>query len=537
MGRNFRLFDLNFAGKMEWEEAPPVAKSNVSIIPYTTTASSKDFVNATPTKSDLQAGFDAKIAVTPSLNLDLTVNPDFAQVEVDRQVTNLSRFELFFPERRQFFLENSDLFGSFGFSNINPFFSRRIGLGRNVNNGQNVRVPILAGARLSGRLNKDWRVGLLNVQTGKSDEFGLPATNFTVAALQRRIGLRNNLGFIFANKEELNNKASLGRFNRVLGMDFNLASPNAVWTGKTFYHRLFRPENTSGQYAMGASVFYNRPWINVDVNAENVGENYQAEMGFVPRRGYWRNSATLDRIFFPKGRASQTINNFRIGPDYDVLYSTIDQRVTDWDAGIFFRIAFQNSAEINGALARWDYTYLFSPFDPTNSGGLELPAGKEYTYFSNRLGFRTNQRKNFFVNSNFRWGAYFNGKIRQAQMGFNYRLQPYGIFSLEATYTRIQLPQPFNSADLWLIGPRAELAFTKSIFFNLFLQYNNQVNNFNVNARFQWRFKPASDFFLVYTDNYFATADDTQMVGGRPIQAFQPKNRALVAKLTYWFNL
>ena len=157
--RNFRMIDLNFNGKIIWETPPPSPGKNFSFIPFLLGGRSKDFVKNTPGNNDIEAGFDAKIGITPSLNLDLTVNPDFAQVEVDRQVTNLSRFVLFFPERRQFFLENSDLFGSFGFRNVNPFFSRRIGIGRNVNDGENVRVPIVAGARLSGRLNKDCELG------------------------------------------------------------------------------------------------------------------------------------------------------------------------------------------------------------------------------------------------------------------------------------------------------------------------------------------------------------------------------------------
>jgi hypothetical protein len=151
--RNFRMLDLNFAGKLIWDDPPPPPGLNVSFIPYGTIQYNEDNLSNEIFR-EVQAGFDAKLAITPSLNLDITVNPDFAQVEVDRQVTNLSRFELFFPERRQFFLENNDLFGSFGYDNVNPFFSRRIGLGKNVNNGQNVRVPILAGTRLSGRIDK-----------------------------------------------------------------------------------------------------------------------------------------------------------------------------------------------------------------------------------------------------------------------------------------------------------------------------------------------------------------------------------------------
>src|SRR6185436_7703593 len=160
-------------------------------------------------------GVDAKIAVTSSLNLDLTVNPDFSQVEVDRQVTNLDRFELFFPERRQFFLENGDHFSNFGYATIRPFFSRRIGL----------NAPILFGARLSGKLNKDWRLGAMNMQTGEVDSNGLPPQNFTVLALQRKVFSRSNIGFIFINKQSINydvadsGKQQFSRYNRNFGLE------------------------------------------------------------------------------------------------------------------------------------------------------------------------------------------------------------------------------------------------------------------------------------------------------------------------------
>jgi len=139
------------------------------------------------------------------------------------------------------------------------------------------------------------------------------------------------------------------------------------------------------------------------------------------------------------------------------------------------------------------------------------------------------------LNTNF--GEYFNGRFGQYNTIWSYRMNTFGIISIDASYTRINLPTPYSKANIWLIGPRAELSFSKSVFFNAFLQYNNQANNFNVNARFQWRFKPVSDFYLVYTDNYFASDDPLYSVGGKPVTAFMPKNRAIVAKFTYWFNL
>ena len=535
--KNFRLIDLNFCGKLIWDDAPPSPGKNFSIIPFVLVGRSKDFEAATPSNNDIEAGFDAKVGITPSLNLDLTVNPDFAQVEVDQQVTNLSRFELFFPERRQFFLENSDLFGTFGFPNVNPFFSRRIGLASNVNTGDNVRVPIVAGARLSGRINKDWRIGFLNIQTGKSAKFDLPATNFTTAAVQRRVGLRNSLGFMFVNKNEFEGKTPETKYNRMAGLDFNLATKNAQTDGKFFIHRSFSPMISNGEYAMGSLIEHNAPKLVYDISFENIGINYRADVGFVPRNGYYRSEGSQQFVFYPKNKSSHLINNWRIGPDYDIFYGKIDKRVTDWDAGLFFRIVFQNTAEMQGALLRWDYTYLSEPFDPTNTGGVELPAGSSYTYFSNRFSYKSNPRNDFFFALNTSFGEYFNGHFGQYNTIWSYRMNTFGIISIDASYTRINLPAPYSKANIWLIGPRAELSFSKSVFFNAFLQYNNQANNFNVNARFQWRFKPVSDFYLVYTDNYFAADDPLSSVGGKPVTAFMPKNRAIVAKFTYWFNL
>ncbi|HAA16715.1 MAG TPA: hydrolase, partial [Cytophagales bacterium] len=173
---------------------PPATDGRFTIIPYLAGGATQNFEAETdPGSVNLTGGIgaDAKVAVTSSLNLDLTVNPDFSQVEVDRQVTNLDRFQLFFPERRQFFIENSDLFAQNGFSSIRPFYSRRIGLD----------APVITGARLSGKPNQNWRVGLLNVQTGRVAEEDIAAKNFTVATFQRQVLARSVLSGIFVNQQ------------------------------------------------------------------------------------------------------------------------------------------------------------------------------------------------------------------------------------------------------------------------------------------------------------------------------------------------
>ena len=188
--RQFPTASLAYTGVLNWDEAPPKAGTNISLIPYVASKLNKNHEKETPGAFDFQAGLDAKVAVTSSLNLDLTINPDFSQVEVDRQQTNLDRFELFFPERRQFFLENGDLFANFGYQNIRPFFSRRIGL----------NAPIHFGTRLSGKINKKWRIGVMDMQTGHNQD-SIPAQNFAIVALQKQVFARSNISAIFINKE------------------------------------------------------------------------------------------------------------------------------------------------------------------------------------------------------------------------------------------------------------------------------------------------------------------------------------------------
>ena len=195
--RGQNVANLAFTGKLIWDAPPKKAGSNVSLIPYGIVGVNQDYQGENETKVPWNLGMDAKIAVTSSLNLDLTIRPDFSQVEVDRQVTNLSRFSLFFPEQRQFFIENNDLFARFGFSRIRPFFSRRIGL-----ESGNI-VPILGGLRLSGKINKNWRIGFMSMQTEGGVPEGTRSRNFTVAAVQRRVFKRSNIGLIFVNKKRL----------------------------------------------------------------------------------------------------------------------------------------------------------------------------------------------------------------------------------------------------------------------------------------------------------------------------------------------
>jgi hypothetical protein len=555
--RNFRNSNLAFTGMLIWDDAPPQPGTNISLIPYISGGVSQDFprnaedLTALMTNSDRTGGvgLDAKIAVTPSLNLDLTVNPDFSQVEVDQQQTNLSRFELFFPERRQFFIENSDLFGNFGFPTTRPFFSRRIGIARNPNTGGATQVPILAGARLSGKLNENWRIGAMNMHARKVN-FGndnvLPAANYTVATLQRKVFKRSAIGGIFVNKQNLTSGMSdeqlggVNKFNRVAGLEFNYYSPDGRFSTETYYHQSFSPQNEKDASSAAHYMGYNHPNIELNLGLTRVGTGYNAETGFVPRTGIFSVFRPMKFTLNPKNeKINKVINSYGIEMEAEDIFNLKGERL-DTEQMMSFFVETQDRSNFYVGYFM-GYTNLFFPFDPTNASDnpnpdlyrnvLELPIGV-YRYQAPFIGFETSNRYDLQAEFSIWNGGYFNGKGTGIESSLAYRWQPIGVFTVNANYTNLRLPQPYNSAAYWLVGSRAELSFTRKLFFSTFFQYNTQTNNTNINSRLQWRFKPVSDLFIVYTDNYFA-----ENIPSYQINSWTPKNRALIIKLTYWLNV
>lgn len=522
--RNFNVINLAFSRKLIFEEPLKKESTNISLIPYAAVTTDRNSLEGTSNPIKPAFGGDAKIGIGPALNMDLTGNPDFSQVEVDEQVTNLDRFEIFFPERRQFFLENADLFADFGTQNIRPFFSRRIGVDRDETTGQNVQNPILYGARLSGKLNEDWRVGLMNMQTANDSERGIVGKNFSVAALQKKIFTRSNLGLILIGRETLNSNGGLplfdpGQYNRLIGFDYNLASADNKWTGKFFYHKTFEFEDKENNSAAHAQINYNDLHWEASFSYSNVGEGFNPEVGFTPRTDFQRVSSRITHQFFPN---SKIINRHGPGFETEVLWNE-SLGVTDELHTLFYSSRFQSLSTLT-ITASNRFTYLFFPFDPTRTGGEPLEAGTEYR--NNTVGFRYvgNPRKVFFISARGEIGEYFTGNIKTLIGAMNWRLGYLANISMNFSYNNIRLPEPQNNADLFLIGPRIDLTFTKSLFWTTFVQYNNQIENINVNTRLQWRYAPVSDLFLVYTENYFPST-------------FASKQRAFVMKLNYWFNI
>lgn len=543
----FSNTNLSFAGRLIWDTPPPKPGANISLIPYAISSASIDYlrdantleIKDRPTTLTGSIGGDAKIGLTPGLNLDLTINPDFSQVEVDRQVPNLSRFELFFPEIRQFFLENRDLFAMFGFPETRPFFSRRVGLAYNPVSGQNEKVPIIAGARLSGKVTDGLRVGLLNMQTRQRDWDStsvLPAANFSVATLQQKIFARSTISGVFVNKHNFleplneNQKSGWQPWNRVAGLEYNLYSADNRWEGEAYYHRSFSPDKSKNGSTAAVFLGYRDRFKSINFGYSYIDSTYTAEAGFVPRPGVQNlYTSGSGRIYPKKGWAAENITNHEIGVSGSHTFG-LNGDLTDRDVSLYHKINFVDQSGTNVAIYN-SYVYLFAPFDPSNTGQEKLDIGA-YNNYGALARFFTGTTTDWQGNIGFNYGGFFNGNLFSSDGSVSYRWQPIGRFSIQYNYNRIRLPQPYASTDFWLIGPRVELSFRRDLFLSAFMQYNTQFNNFNLNARVQWRFAPVSDVFLVYTDNSYADG-----IPNTPIRVFSPKNRAVVLKVVYWLNV
>jgi hypothetical protein len=510
MPRQFATATLAFTGSLVWDKPPPTSGLRFSLIPYISAQTTQNKEAGEGYKPSASAGIDAKAILSTSMNLDLTVNPDYSQVEVDRQVTNLDRFELFFPEKRQFYLENSDLFANLGKDNLRPFFSRRIGL----------ESPVLAGARLSGKIGNDWRIGLMDIQTGSKDT--IQAGNFTVAVLQRQVFSHSNITAFLVNKQLMNtgndSLSTSYKFNRVAGLEYNLASANNHWLGKAFYHQSLYPGAKGNAAAVAANLAYTSQYISTTLNQSWVGADYLADVGYIRRKGYYEVNPTFQYKFFP---ASSKIADHGPAFKLDMLFDP-SMKITDRETQLLYQVEWMNKSILVFDVKE-TYQKLLAPFDPTNTQSVPFAANQKFNWKEMGISFTSDIRKPLNLLVSTRYGGYYEGTRGTVYTELYYRVQPYGSLALISSYNNISMPLPYKSAGFYLIGPRIDFTFTDKIFFTSLVQYNNQIKNTNLNLRFQWRFAPVSDLFIVYTENSFPS--DHRI-----------KNRGLVLKISYWFN-
>jgi len=536
--RNRILMDMSYMGNLVWDKPLKKSSSNISVIPYVIGSSLRDFEDLDESDPQLKTniGGDVKVGITSGLNLDLTINPDFSQVEVDQQVTNLDRFEIFFPEKRQFFLENADLFGNFGDSNLNPFFSRRIGVALDTTTGVNIQNPVHYGARLSGKVNEKLRVGLLNMQTASDQTNGLPIFNYSIIAVEQKVQSKSTVAFIAQNKQAIKPNDFNGdfdSFNRLVGLEYRYFSENDKWFGKASLMRVFSETAQSQNYANFLRIGYNvRRWQG-SWEHSIIGNGFDAQMGFVPRKDILKISPLVVLNFYPE---KSKISNHNLSFSYDQFFKLgkeVDSIVDEFQS-VENRIKIEHENRFSSGI-RFDYyaeyfdIFLLNNFDPTRvqDEDIFLSAGSSYQFLNFGIDYSSDNRKKFIYSFNSVVGQFFNGTRINFGTNLTYRFRPYGSIALQVNYNRLELEAPFKKTDLWLVGPKLDMSFSKTVFLTSFFQYNNQLDNLNINTRLQWRFRPASDLFFVYTDNYLTDS----------FSQFEKRNRAFVLKINYWLSL
>ena len=520
----FMTIDLGHTGALIWDDVPENSKSNISVIPYVLASTNRNIEDAEDAVNNLRVGGDAKIAITPSLNLDLTINPDFSQVDVDEQVTNLTTVNIRFPERRLFFLENSDIFSEIGIPPIRPFFSRRIGLDAN-----GAALPITYGARLSGNVNKDLRIGVMNLQTRETEEFS--GQNYTSLSVNQQVFGRSQIKGYFHNRQNTtDDNDPLNDYNRIGGFEYTYLSNDSKWRGIAGFGLSWSPELTDDNYLYNVAIGRDTRTFSFYTNVAGVGNNYRSDVGFIPRLdhfdaeldttvqiGFHHGFTTASYRLFPENSTTVNSHVFNVRNILDYTKDGLDliqnRTVVSYElnmnntSGVFFNFNHERQG-------------LIRPFTFTEN---PLPVGR-YNFNYAEIGYDSDVRKNFNYGLSYLNGGFYNGNRTQYVLRLSYRTQPWGNFGVNFNYNQLDLPSEFGESEFYLVSSRMEINFSRNIFWTTFLQFNTQQENFNINSRLQWRFKPLSDLFLVYTDNY-----NTDIWG--------PRNRGVVLKMNYWINL
>ena len=522
--QNLTIGNLAFMGELRFPKPLKKSKAPLSLIPYVNGIIAKDFEANTSNNKGLFGG-DIKIPIGNALNVDVTFNPDFSQVEVDDQIVNLTRFEISLPEKRQFFTQNSDLFSDFGEQrDAIPFFSRKIGVAKDID-GNTIENKIIGGVRLSGKINNNLRIGFLNMLTDEDIENEIPSNLNTVFTLRQKVFNRSNISFLFIDRstvKEYDFIDSTEEFNRMLGLEYNLASVDSKWRGRAFIHKSFTPEAGPDDLSSGLDLTRDTRNHSFSLGGVYGGEDFKSDLGFYRRKGFLKLSPKYTFRIYPK---NEKIINYEFRQFLFLFYKPNNNfQLTD---RIFYSnasIRYLNQTSLSFRLANRK-EYLSNSFDPTRSGAEPLPEGSIYNYTDFEVSYRSDSRKLFSFDTQVSYGSFYNGTKFSVENEINCRSQPIVSASLKINYNKIMLPKPYASADIWLISPKVEVTFSKKLFWTTYVQFTSQSENLGINSRLQWRFAPLSDLYLVYNDNYL-TSD-----------AFSPRYRSFNLKFTYWLNI
>jgi len=481
--RQFRLHRLSLAGELQGIEVPP--QRNLKLTPYVLGQALRR-TDDTKTTALGDFGADLKYSVTPSMTLDLTYSTDFAQVEVDDQQVNLDRFNLFFPEKRPFFLENAGLFSVGQPGQLEVFFSRRVGIGEG--GGQ---IPIFGGGRLSGKVGSNTNVGFLNIQTQSVNATGTPSNNFTVARVRQDFQNRSNIGAMFVNRGATGNLAGERDYNRSYAVDGRWGI-GQTGTVSGFAAQTDTPGLKGDTHAFNMAANYDSERYQLRGGFTEVGPNFNPEVGFYARRGYRRSDASVRTTFRPQNplgilewyphASHYTIWNFVTGQQ--------ETQYTHLDNGIEWRNGYQVSTGVN--LTKEGVLEPFEIFP-----GVTVPVDT-YDHAEAIMRFNTNQGAPISFTFRATVGGFFGGE--RVQMGPEVSMRTGQTFNAQLSWSRNDIDLPGGAFVANLGTVRLNYSFTTRMFLQALVQYNDRADLWSSNIRFAILSDANTGLFIVYND-------------------------------------
>ena len=471
----------------------PQASRLLEVKPYAISDVTTSINASPPLASDLSGdvGLDIKYGVTQGLTGDFTYNPDFAQVEADEQQINLTRFSLFFPEKREFFLENQ---GTFGFGGAvtsgrlagasdTPilFYSRRIGL----NVGQEVRLD--AGGRLTGRVGA-FTLGALNIQADDDVASNSPATNFTVLRAKRDILRRSSIGVMFTGRSA----SQLGAgSNTAYGADGVFGFYDDL-TLNTHWARTSTEGLGGNDTSYRGHLDYAGDRYGVQLEHLLVGDDFNPEVGFVRRRDILRSFGELR--FSPRPVSIPLVRRFVWTGSFAYL-ENLSRVVETREADAAFTIEWENSDQFTLG-GRQSFEFLPAPF--TIAPGVTLPIGG-YSFSNLRLGYTFGQQRRLSADITAEHGTFFSGHKTSLAVSRG-RVSLSNQFSVEPTYSINWVDLAEGSFTVNLVGTRATFTMTPRMFTSMLVQYNSSIDAVSANLRFRWEYRPGSELFVVFNE-------------------------------------
>ena len=495
--RGFDVYRVSSAAKLTGLDLP--YRRDIKLTPYVLGSANKDYTVTTDQldrKGDI--GLDVKWGIRPNLTADFTVNTDFAQVEADEEQVNLTRFDVFFPEKRPFFLENASVFQFGAPQQIDLFFSRRIGLSGAASAGVPIDIP--GGARLSGKVG-GFNVGLLDMQTDdardlRTGAFITDANNFGVIRIQREIG-RSNLGAIFVNRQGTGGDAGGSNYNRAYGLD---AALQLSKNGKlfTFIARTDSPEARGGSDYSGR-LFYNftnNLW-QVSAGYSQVGEFFNPEVGYLPRRGYRRPEGRVFMTYDPK--RWDWIRRISPHVSYNAYYAINDDELqTSMGHFHFFEIQPKHGGRF-GTFVDRNQDRPITPFTVFNAGGrrVVIPPGL-YTWYQVANEYIHDPSAVVSGSIRHRIGNFYDGDFNAVELTTSLRAGSRFIGTLGYTRQDVDLPAGRFHTDL--VPLKLSYAFTTLANIQALVQYNNQSSLVSSNIRLALLNRSGTGLFVVYND-------------------------------------